>query len=64
MAKLITLENLSRFKTNCDDTYIAKELVDDTPTDNSENLVTSGGVKDYVDTAIANSIITALNTEV
>lgn len=49
MAKFITLDNLSRFKDKCDENYMSKESIDDTPTENSENLVTSGGIKTYVD---------------
>ena len=43
------LDNLQSFKTNCDEDYMPKTQVDAAPTDNSENLVTSGGVKAYVD---------------
>lgn len=49
MAKLITLDNLSRFKSNCDDEYMRQQPIDGAPTDNSKNLVTSGGVKTYID---------------
>ena len=35
-------------------------IIDDVPTENSENLVKSGGVKSYVDTAISNTITQAL----
>lgn len=36
------------------------EEIDDVPTDGSETLVKSGGVKSYVDTSIANAITQAL----
>lgn len=66
MAELITLDNLSRFKENCDDTYVSKQSIDNTPIDNSEKIVTSGGVKSYVDNADASlqSQITALEEEI
>ena len=52
MAKFITLDNLDRFKDNCDNGYMPKKEIDNIPTDNSENLITSGGVKEYVDNQI------------
>ena len=60
MAKFITLDNLRRFKKRCDDAYKVNITLDDTPTSDSENPVTSGGVKTYVDTAIRNAINEAI----
>ena len=37
---------------------------DNTPTTNSNNPVTSGGIKSYVDSAIQTSIVNVLNTPV
>lgn len=50
------LDNLQVFKNTCDDEYIPNMPIDAAPTDNSENLITSGGVKAYVDEVISNSI--------
>ena len=55
MAQLITLGNLARFKTNCDKEYLNRKNVDTTPRDDSTNVVTSGGVKAYVDSLIESS---------
>lgn len=52
--------SLDEFKATCDYDYVAKGSVDLTPTDNSENLVTSGGVKAYVDNAVSESVAGAI----
>lgn len=53
MAKLITLERLKAFLTKLDSRFQKALKFDTTPTANSKNPVTSGGVKTYVDNVAA-----------
>lgn len=48
-----TLEEVAHILDVADPDDVLMIAIDDTPTDNSSNLVKSGGVKTYVDEAIA-----------